>query len=451
MTESGADEVEGMHMKTFNEEVRSFLYKNEDDVNRRIEEGIEQYRKGSAKIRFVDKNGNELQGVSVKGGLKNHAFGFGANLFMLDELENDEKNAKYKEYFKKLFNMATLPFYWKDMEPEEGKPRYEKDSPKIYRRPALDLCVEWCKENGIRPKEHCLNYDNWAPDWLDGENVAVVKEKLEKRFKELAERYAKDIYPWEVTNETFFKEHKTKFYEEDDFVEWSFDTAEKYFPENELIINEAAWHSWELYAGNRTPYYMQIQRLIESGHRVDAIGIQYHMFWHKDVCLDKLRIAYDMKQFYEIMDKYADFEKPLQITEITIPAYTTELADEELQAEIITRLYKMWFSHKNMEAIIYWNLADGYAAFAPQGSEEGENYYHGGLIHYDFTEKPAYTALYNLIHKEWHTEIDDVANGELVFRGFYGEYEITAQKDSKLVTAVFNLSKDSENEIVVEI
>ncbi|MBQ2237132.1 MAG: endo-1,4-beta-xylanase [Clostridia bacterium] len=438
-------------MSKFTEDVRNILYKNKEYVDERIESGIEQYRKGYCNLKFVDKNGNEVKNVKIKGELKKHAFNFGANLFMLDELETEEKNAKYKEYFKNLFNMATLPFYWCDLEPEEGKPRYAKDSPKIYRRPAPDLCIEWCKENGIRPKEHCLNYDPWSPDWLEKYDVSVTKAKLEKRFKELAERYAEDIYPWEVTNETFFANNKTKFYEQNDFVEWSFKTADKYFPHNELIINEAMWHSWEWYIGNRTPYYMQIERLINSGHRVDAVGIQYHMFWHRDVCLEKLRLAYDLKWFYGVLDKYAEFKKPLQITEITIPAYTLEAEDEELQAEIITRLYKVWFSHKNMESIIYWNLVDGYAAFAPQGSEGGENYYHGGLLRYDFTKKPAYNALYNLINKEWHTSIDTECSGIYTFKGFYGDYELETEADGKTVKVSFELTPDADNQVIIEI
>ena len=80
-----------------------------------------------------------------------HKFKFGANLFMLDECETAEKNAIYREKFPEFLNLATLPFYWSDLEPEEGKPRFAADSPKVYRRPATDLCVDYCLENGIEP------------------------------------------------------------------------------------------------------------------------------------------------------------------------------------------------------------------------------------------------------------------------------------------------------------
>lgn len=82
---------------------------------------------------------------------------------MLDEMESPEKNEGYKASFAKLFNYAVVPFYWRDLEPEQGKPRYSKDSPKIYRRPAPDLCVEYCQAHDIRMKGHCLVYPAGLP------------------------------------------------------------------------------------------------------------------------------------------------------------------------------------------------------------------------------------------------------------------------------------------------
>ena len=85
------------------------------------------------------------------------------------------------------------------------------------------------------------------------------------------------------------------------------------------------------------------------------------------------------------MDHYWNrYHKLLQVTEVTIPAYSNSAEDEALQAEVLEKLFTIWFSHPAMEAAIYWNLVDGYAAFAPQGDmTAGENYYHGGLIRFD--------------------------------------------------------------------
>ncbi|HML48759.1 MAG TPA: glycoside hydrolase family 10, partial [Clostridia bacterium] len=79
----------------------------------------------------------------------------------------------YKDLFRQVNNLATLPFYWRDLEPEQGKPRFAADSPKAYRRPAPDLCLAYCEANGITPKAHCLMYDQFTPDWVPNETGTI--------------------------------------------------------------------------------------------------------------------------------------------------------------------------------------------------------------------------------------------------------------------------------------
>ncbi len=427
-----------------------YFRQQQEKTDLRVKTGIELYRKGDLELKIVDKNGNPVKGAKVLIDLKNHEFRHGANIFMLEEFENEEKNAIYKESFKKVFNLATVPFYWRDLEPEQGKPRYAKNSPKIYRRPSPDLCVEYCKENGIEPKCHCLNYDNFLPSWLYDASVEYHKEMLEKRFYELSERYAKDIPTWEVTNETFcyFVEglgiHYSQFYHEDDFVEWSFLTADKYFHNNRLIINDYLVWGGE-YHGNRSPYYMQIERLLANKSiHLDSIGFQQHQFFPRE---SEERMAFERfnpEFIFDVLDKYATLGKNLQITEMTLSAYSNDIEDEEVQAELLKGLYSIYFSHPAMEAIIYWNLVDGYAAFAPQGDmTSGENKYHGGLMRFDMTEKPAFKVLYDLFHNQWHTKAETVTNddGRAYFRGFYGDYDMTVIADGKKYDIKYNHSK----------
>ena len=410
----------------------------------RVEAGIEQNRKGTVLIN-VTQDGKPVSNAKIRLKQKTHEFKYGANLFMLDEMETEEKNKKYREYFKDCFNMATLPFYWSDLEPEKGKQRYEKGSPKIYRRPPIDLCIEFCEENGIEPREHGLAYDFFFPKWLSKTNLQENKRELERRFKEISERYADKINTIEVTNEHEWPlRGMSPLYASDDYLEFCYSLAEKYFPTNELVINEGT-DLWHAQGTQRDKYYAIIENTLLKGKRIDAIGMQFHMFFGRDIEYKETRLKYDPQCLFRMLDLYSKLNKPLQITEITIPAYSNDAEDEEIQAKIIENLYSIWFSHPNVEQIIYWNLVDGYAAFAPMGDmTAGENYFYSGLIRHDMTPKPAYYKVKELFEKKWHTDavITTDEDGKTYFRGFYGKYDVEVEKDGKTYTNEISLSKN---------
>lgn len=432
-------------------------------VDKKVSEGIETYRKGNANVTVTDQNGNPIPNARVTAVQTSHEFRFGANLFMLDELETAEKNAAYKQRFADLFNMATLPFYWDATEPEQGKTRYDKNSEKFYRRPPIDLCIEFCERHGIEPREHALAYDAFFPKWLYNASVDEVKAALEKRFSEIAERYADKIRTIEVTNEMVFDPGHTAFYRQPDYVEWCFKTAEKYFPHNQLGINEYTFLGWEADPLFTNQYYAYTEAAMLKGARIDAIGMQYHLFNNREEEYEKTRKLLNPKWLYRHMDLFAHLGKPLQVTEVTVPSYSWEEDDEQIQAELIENLYSLWFSHPNVEQIIYWNLIDGYAYVwnpdpekikSSQGNMTvGENYYHGGLLRFDASPKPAYFKLKELIEKTWHTEIHTTTdeNGKLSFRGFYGDYRLEITVDGKTTTQTVSLSSKNDNQLKVVI
>ena len=426
--------------------------KQKDFMKDRVQSGIESYRKGNAGITLKDRDGNPVSNVKIRVTQKNHEFKFGANLFMLDELETDEKNRIYKQRFADVFNMATLPFYWDATEPERGKTRYEKDSEKLYRRPPIDLCLEFCEQNNIEPREHALAYEHFFPDWLKEATVFEAKAQVQKRFSQIAERYRDRIPTIEVTNEMEWDEGKTVLYNQPDYIEWCFKTAETYFPANQLVVNEWTGLPWGDRCRTSDKYYSYIEANLLKGARIDAIGMQFHMFYSKEEEYRQTRPYYDPGKLYAHMDLYSNFAKPLQVTEVTIPAYSNDPEDEAIQAELIEYLYSVWFSHPNMEQIIYWNLVDGYAAFAKQGDmTQGENYYYGGLLRFDMTPKPAYYTIKNLIEKKWHTEETIITDesGTAGFRGFYGMYELELTIDKKVITKEICLRKNGINQFEI--
>nr|WMX25221.1 endo-1,4-beta-xylanase [uncultured bacterium] len=415
-------------------------------VKSRLDANIEAVRKGFCSLRLTDSDGNPITDAHIRVVQKGHAFRYGANIFMLEQMETPEKNAAYKALFKDTFNMATVPFYWNGLEPERGKPRYAADSPFFYRRPAPDLCLDFCEANGIEPREHGLAYERFFPAWMSSLSVRECKFELERRYAEIAERYARRINTIEVTNEMRWAPGKeiTPLYNEPDYVEFCFKLAEKYFPHNQLVINEAS-RTWSNETPNQRDYLLQIKNAIACGARIDAIGIQAHSFSRSYREREEMfDVRYNPIEMYRVMDTYAQVGLPIQITEVTIPAFSNLPEDEEIQADILENMYRLWFSHPNVEQIIYWNLVDGYAHRAEPGDmTAGENYHRGGLIRFDMTPKPAYYRVKDLFEKEWHTECDALHayDGNYQFKGFLGDYDAEIVYDGKAVTVPFKVEK----------
>ena len=427
---------------------------NEDLFKTTIKDNIEKYRKGKITVILKDKEGNPLSGVKVRAFLKNHEFKHGAHIFMLDQFEDEEKNKEYRELFPKYFNLATVPFYWNDLEPEEGKPRYNADSKNIYRRPATDLCVDFCRENNIDPKLHCLFYDKFIPDWLPKNDEEKMKALYEKRFSEIAERYGNGVmYDIEVMNEMlqmhWWTTHSV-ISNTKDSVEWAFKLAKKYFPNDVLVINEGNYLPEIGEQTYRHPYYMLVETALLKGARIDKIGVQNHIFMRME--------ELDLKIFEPYFDPIANIKglevlselgKPLEITEISIPTLGDDGHEaEDLQAEVLRYLYAIWFSSKNVESTIYWNTVCNSAYATPQFDE---NRVRAGIFNRDLTPKKAALMYKKLFKEEWHTDVELVSDdgGRIELEGFYGDYEILVKKEKESVHSLKLSRGVKESEICI--
>ena len=431
------------------------------ELQKRISEGIEQNRKGNFKLCITDDKGEPLKNVTVKVNQKSHEFKFGAHIFMLDEFEKAEDNAKFREMFKEYFNLATVPFYWDMLEPEQNKPRYDKDSPKVYRRPAPDLCMQYCEESGIDAKLHCLVYDKFTPDWLPKDNMVEMERFYEKRFKEISDRYAGKMVEFEVINETLLSylwSTNSVITSKKDLNEWAFSLARKYFPNDTLVINEGGMGEDIANISVWSAYYLEIENALLKGLPIDKIGIQHHIFTGvtsktKEEYEDNIKSEHlglvNPELSFKMLDTLSQLGLPLEITEVTIPTFGEGEEFEELQAELLKILYSTWFSHPLVDTVVYWNQIEGYCY--TDNSNWNENNCKGGLFHHDLTPKKSALMLKKLITEDWHTEAELVTDmdGHCHFRGFYGEYELEIDTGDEIIKTTIHTSAKKENSIKV--
>ena len=411
---------------------------NDPAVQNRIDDGIEKNRKGDALLQIVGPDGRPVADAEVTVTQTSHAFLFGCNIFVLGQMK--EKNQAYEDAFLKLFNFATVPLYWGDLEPERDKPRFAEGSSHIWRRPPPDRVVAFGKKHGLTLKGHPLLWHSINPKWMPKEPDQLKRFYI-KRFKELADRYAEDIPLWEGVNESLVCKPDFPFFSarhknHPPYVPWAFAEQHKVFgPKNQLLINEVAKFNWPSDKTNR--YYQQCAKLLEDGVGIQGIGFQFHFMRRKSL---EGFLGDGRCDPGTLLDAYAMFARlglPLWITEITIGSAGDD--GPEIQARVVRDMYRLWFSSPDIAGITWWNLGDG-TAFGTEGGARG------GLSDENLKPKPAYKALDQLINRDWKTNLETKSDavGNVKFRGFLGKYSVRVAVGDSVEQFEINLGKDSQ-------
>lgn len=429
--------------------IKKALAESQDYFLSRYNDDVEKNRKSDFTVK-VYRDGKPLDNVEVNYELKKIDFDFGCNIFMLDQYDDPNQQETYYKQWLHLFNCAVLPFYWEGTEPEEGYLRYSIDTPNdVYRRPPVDKVVEFCRQNSIDMKGHPLFWQEFVAHWLP-EKWEELYPLIEKRFKEISERYADIIPTFDCVNEPsrLFDQHfehrdgSWKYiFPPDNYIDQIFKLAKKYFPKNNLILNEATGAAFCEFRGIYGGYYLLLEKLLNEGLGIDSIGLQCHI---SDA--ENYKNVFNSERLYKLLDTYGSLGRPLVLSEIGLSC-----EDEEIQALAAERLYKVCFSHESMTGIFWWNLDDNGIFCDKNRNAMGENLPYAGLVR-NGKPKEVYKILDKLINEEWHTKgKTKTEKGKCEFRGFYGKYDITVDYcgERKIITADF--SKQSDGVISCEI
>jgi GH35 family endo-1,4-beta-xylanase len=389
----------------------------------RAEQVIASHRQGEAVIRVADASGRPVDGAQLKITQVSHEFKFGCYL-VLHELPADHRQ-DYTAHFHRLFNYATIGFYWAVVEGQRGEMYWDR----------VDREVAWGGEQQITLKGHPLVWGAdraGTPRWLPRQRDEL-SALLKQRVQQTIGRYRGRIALWDVVNEPL----EGGLFEEvlgDSYIKAAFEWAREADPNARLVINEYGIFSAQ--SRKREPYLRLLQRLVKEQVRFDVIGIQAH----------ELRTEwFDPAVITETLDRYAQVGKPIHITEFTTLTAGSEISGgyrrgrwtTERQAEYWREFFTVCFGHPQVEAITVWGLDDA-RAWLPGGT----------LLDGQWQPKPAYLALDRLINQQWRTRLTGVTiRGAFQMRGFYGDYEVEAQLPGGWkTTRRFTLRREAQNE-----
>jgi endo-1,4-beta-xylanase len=409
--------------------------------------GKNQYghRMSERTLTILDSNGIPVRNRKVAVKQVRHGFLFGSAMFEVVPLANNELKAEKKEYteniidkYLRLFNFATLPFYWGRFEPQKGKPDTHR----------MKKAGKWLASKGCTIKGHPLCWHTATASWLmEMKNVEILQAQLNRIRREVTD-FSGIIDIWDVINEVVIMPIFNKY---DNgitrickdlgrirLVREVFHAAKKANPDAVFLINDFE---------TSESYDILIEGCLEAGIPIDAIGIQSHMhqgYWGVEKTL-------------EIIERFSRFGLPIHFTENTIvsghimPPEIVDLNDyivdswpttpegEDRQAREVLLHYKTLFAHPMIESITYWSFVDGGWLGAP-----------AGFMREDGSLKPVYMELEKLIRGEWWSgqrEYFTDASGKVDVTGFIGDYELECE-DGK---ACFTLEKHGGDPLPVHL
>lgn len=405
------------------------------ELQQQIDRNIETYRKANAEVQLPDVDA----GAEVHVEQISHDFLFGAHIFNFDQLGADDLNRKYKHLYGTLFNSATIAFYWKTFEPEPGKPRFKAtslDDPAYWnylpepwkefhwRRPSPEKIIEFCEAKDIQMHGHPIIWGNtnWNhPSWVSKapDKVGEMERLFEKRIDEITKYYGGRIQSWDIVNESVDPVPGKPRYGvvPEDYTFKSFKRAEEGFPGSVLFNINDSW---------REVYPPFIDDLMKRGAKIDVVGLQMHIF-RDDDCVAVAEgkevkpngTSWKPEDIMNYLKKLDAFERPIHLSEITIPSPGTDEKSNMIQAILTYHTYRLWFSWPSMHRITWWNVVDDCGLTGEPTRS--------GLFTRQMEPKPAFHAMNQLIHHEWKTHlfVKPDKKGTLKFCGFKGNYRIT--------------------------
>ena len=281
------------------------------------------------------------------------------------------------EIIKKQFNSVTAENAWKpgEIHPKEG----------VWNFGLADSIANFCRENGIKMRGHCLCWHSQFADWMftDKKGKPVKKEVFYQRLREhihtVVNRYKDVVYAWDVVNEAMADDGRPFEFVDgkmvpaspyrqsrhfklcgDEFIAKAFEFAREADPTGVLIYNDYSCVD----NGKRERIYNMVKKMKDAGVPIDGIGMQGHYNIYFP----------DEDQLEKAIQRFSEIVNTIHITELDLRTNTEsggqlrfsrgEVKPQApyiatLQEDQYARLFKIFRKYKNViKNVTFWNLSD---------------------------------------------------------------------------------------------
>ncbi len=359
---------------------------------------IEKIRKGDLQISVRDANGKPIEGAEVVVKQTRQKFAFGSAVSAQALVSDDPADLKYQQMVKAQFNRIVF-------ENDLKWDRWKND------RETPQRALKWLRENNIDARGHVLVWPSWrhSPGELKAmeNDPAKLRAAIEAHIVDEAGTLKGQLRDWDVENEPFTNNDFMKVLGDGVQADW-FKLAREADPNATLYLNDYGIVA----AGGKDLAHQQhfeetIALLVKEGAPIGGIGMQGH--FGSDLT--------PPVRMLEILDRYAKFGLPIQITEFDV-----QVSDEQLQADFTRDFLTVMFSHPSVNGVVMW------------GFWEGRHYAPGAALwNKDWSPRPNGVAWMKLVQDEWMTNVLAKTDGQgtLQTRAFTGDYLITVNASGR--------------------
>lgn len=227
-----------------------------------------------------------------------------------------------------------------------------------------DALLAFARDNGMWFRGHTLFWNDYPPPWLKGKSSIEIERIFEDHMEIVGNRYAGAMHSWDVVNEPFwpgagrpggFRPGPWFDAMGERYIERAFARMARIDPQAKLVLNEAFTEQDDaLGRGVRARFMPLVDRLLDKGIRLDAIGLQAHL---------KPGLAFDIEPFLRFIEGLAARKLKIYLSELdvddsTLPRETARR--DEMVAEWTTRFLAPVLRNPAIEAVITWQLSDRY-------------------------------------------------------------------------------------------
>jgi len=299
------------------------------------------------------------------------------------------------------FNSITAE---NDMKPQPTEPRQGQ-----FNFNNADRIANFCRENGIRLRGHCLMWHAQIGEWIykDAAGNLLPKEEMFRRMRDhihtVVGRYKDIVYAWDVVNEAMTDDknaedpyRQSPMYQiaGDEFIAKAFQYAREADPNALLFYND--YNETDPVKSRRI--FEMVKKMKDNGVPIDGIGMQghYNIYGPKE---DEIDAAITL---------YKQVVSHIHVTELDVRANEEmggqlrfsqegmEVSDSLKQhlSDQYARIFRALRKHKDViDNVTFWNLSD-------RDSWLGARNY-PLLFDSDYQPKQAYQTVLNMSDPLW--------------------------------------------------